>query len=170
MDRSEDNFVSISNAVVNLSRKSWTAYVGVAIRLALLLILAAMALYWQSAHWQLILLVAVVPLALIGYQFWLLRSYRLYFDEVGVWIYSGVLPWKKGVSGVKWRDLDEAIFINNFFSWVTGAYTVQLRHRFTKAIEISEKSMAQGKQAAIAINQQQRKHLVATEQIGPSQG
>lgn len=165
MDQSEDNFAGISTAVVHLSRKAWTAYVGVAIRLLLLLVLAVAALYWQSTYWQLILLVMVIPLALIGYQFWLLRSYRLYYDEVGVWVYSGILPWKRGVSGVKWRDLDEAIFVNDFSSWLTGAYTVQLRHRFTKVIEITEKSMADGKQAAIAINQQQRKHLADTGKI-----
>lgn len=167
MDQSEDNFAGISNAVVHLSRKAWTAYAGVAIRLLLLLILASVALYVQSTHWQLILLVMVIPLALIGYQFWLLRSYRLYYDEVGVWVYSGILPWKRGVSGVKWRDLDEAIFVNDFSSWVTGAYTVQLRHRFTKVIEITEKSMADGKQAAIAINQQQRKQLANSDQLKP---
>jgi len=162
MDQHEDNFAGISHAVVHLSRKSWVAYIGVVVRLLILLAMASAALYWQSAYWQIIVLILIIPLALVGYQMLLLRSFRLYYDDVGVWIYSGILPWKRGVSGVKWRDLDEAIFVNSFFSWVTGAYTVQLRHRFTKAIEIEERSMAQGKQAAITINQQQRRLLGGT--------
>ena len=53
-----------------------------------------------------------------------------------VWAYSGVLPWKKGVAGVKWRDMDEATFEQGFWSWITGSYTVRIGHRFTKASEI----------------------------------
>ena len=53
-----------------------------------------------------------------------------------MWTYSGILPWKKGVSGVKWRDMDEATFVPGFWSWITGSYTVCIGHRFTKANEI----------------------------------
>lgn len=159
MDQSQDNLASVSDGAIQLSRKSWTAYVGMGIRLLVLLALAVAAMYWQSRYWVIITTVIVVPVLLIAYQIWLLSSYRLYYDEVGVWVYSGILPWKRGVSGVKWRDLDEAVFVNDFLSWLTNSYTVQLKHRFTKAIEISESSMADGKQAAIVINQEQRKRL-----------
>ena len=168
MDQTEDNFIGISDSVVHLSRKAWTAYLGVAIRGLVLIVGASAALYWQPNYWQIILLLMVIPLALLAYQVLLLRSYRLYYDEVGVWIYSGVLPWKRGVSGVKWRDLDEAIFVNSFFSWVTGAYSIQLRHRFTKAIEITASNMSQGKQAAITVNQQQRRLLGSAEAVNIS--
>ena len=159
VDQSQDNLASVSNEAIQLSRKSWTAYVGMIVRLLVLLALAAAAMYWQSRYWSIIAMVIVIPLLLVGYQVWLLSSYKLYYDEAGVWVYSGVLPWKRGVSGVKWRDLDEAVFVNNFLSWMTNSYTVQLKHRFTKAIEISEPSMAQGKRVAILINQEQRKRL-----------
>ena len=159
MDQTQDNLASVSEGAIHLSRKSWTAYVGLVIRLLVLLALAVAAMYWQSRYWVIITMVIVIPVLLIGYQIWLLNSYKLYYDEMGVWVYSGILPWKRGVTGVKWRDLDEAVFVNNFLSWMTDSYTVQLKHRFTKAIEISESSMAHGKQAAILINQEQRKRL-----------
>jgi hypothetical protein len=138
-----------SDSAITLCRKSWTAYIGIAIRVLLLIGLSVTAIYWQPSYWE---IAAVILLALIfiGYQIALLRSYRLYYDESGVWLYSGILPWKRSVPGVKWRDLDEAIFVNNFWSWISGSYTVQLRHRFTKAIEISAAAWRAAKQAVLA--------------------
>lgn len=161
MNQDQDNFPGIATNAIQLSRKSWTAYVGIAVRIVLLLGLAGATAYWQPEYWGLIALILGVALLFVVYQILLLRSYRLYYNEAGVWIYSGVLPWKRGVSGVKWRDLDEAIFVNDFWSWISRSYTVQLKHRFTKAIEISEPGMAQGKQSVIAINQQHLVHIAA---------
>jgi len=161
MDQDQDISSQASSSAITLCRKSWTAYVGIAIRLLLLLGLGFTAVYWQPTYWEITALILLTGLLFIGYQIALLRSYRLYYDEAGVWIYSGVLPWKRGIAGVKWRDLDEAIFVNSFWSWLSGAYTVQLRHRFTKAIEISEGNMARGKQAVVTINQQHRLHIRA---------
>lgn len=159
MDQDQDIQTRASESAVTLCGKSWTAYIGIAIRLLLLTGLGIAAIYWQPMYWEMVALIILVALLFIGYQIAMLRSYRLYYDAVGVWIYSGILPWKRGVAGVKWRDLDEAIFVNNFWSWISGSYTVQLRHRFTKAIEISEAGMARGKQAVIAINQQHQQHI-----------
>jgi hypothetical protein len=159
MDQDQDTQSRISESAVTLCGKSWTAYVGLAIRLLLLVGLGITAIYWQLMYWQFVTLILLVGLTFIGYRLALLRSYRLYYDAGGVWIYSGILPWKRGVAGVKWRDLDEAIFVNNFWSWISGSYTVQLRHRFTKVIEISEASMVRGKHAVIAINQQHRQRI-----------
>ncbi len=159
MDQDQDTSSQASSSAITLCGKSWTAYVGIALRLLLLLGLGATAVYWQPTYWEIATLILLVGLLFIGYQVMLLRSYRLYYDDAGVWIYSGVLPWKRGIAGVKWRDLDEAIFVNSFWSWISGAYTLQLRHRFSKAIEISETNMARGKQAVIAINQQHRQQI-----------
>ena len=159
MDQDQDNLARVSGSAVTLCRKSWTAYVGIAIRLLLLIGLGITALYWQSDYWHVIALILLVALLFIGYQLALLRSYRLYYDDMGVWIYSGVLPWKRGVAGVKWRDLDEATFHNSFWSWISHSYTIQLKHRFTKASEIVEANMANGKQVVITINQQHQQHI-----------
>ncbi len=158
MDQDQGNFPD-ANTGTALSRKSWTAYVGIVIRVLLLLGLGAATFHWQPVYWQIITLILAVAMLFVIYQVLLLRSYRLYFDDVGVWVYSGVLPWKRGVSGVKWRDLDEAIYLNDFWSWISRSYTIQLKHRFTKAVEISESSMSAGKQAVITINQQHQQHI-----------
>lgn len=159
MDQDQDTQTQASASAVTLSRKAWTAYVGIVIRLLVLLGLTFATVYWQPEYWQIALLIVLVGLVFIGYQLALLRSFRLYYDAAGVWVYSGVLPWKRGVAGVKWRDLDEAIFVNSFWSWLSGAYTVQLKHRFTKAIEISAADMARGKEAVITVNRQHQQHL-----------
>ena len=82
-----------------------------------------------------------------------LKSYHLYYDEDGVWVYSGFLPWQKGVSGVKWRDLDEATFTPSFLGWLFKSYTIQVCHRFTKADEMVFTHCAHGQDAVLAINE-----------------
>ncbi len=80
----------------------------------------------------------------------------LYYDEVGVWVYSGVLPWKKGIAGVKWRDMDDASFEQGFWSWVTRSYTIRIGHRFTKSSEIVLSNIGNGKNAVGTLNAQQQ--------------
>ncbi|MGE0115762.1 MAG: hypothetical protein AB7T07_12875 [Steroidobacteraceae bacterium] len=63
------------------------------------------------------------------------------------------------VAGVKWRDLDEAIFVNSFWSWISRSYTVQLRHRFAREFEIAEANTANGKPVVFAINQQLQQYI-----------
>lgn len=169
MDQSQDNLAGVPDGSILLCRKSWVAYLRAILRLFLFTAIAIVGVYFKPEYWHYFLLVLLIPLTLVGYEIWLLRSYKLYYDSVGVWLYSGVLPWKRGVSGVKWRDLDEAIFVNSFFSWITNSYTVQLRHRFTKEIEISAESMANGKQVAIQINQQQRQRLSTADANLPAE-
>lgn len=159
MDQDQDNLTRVSGTAVNLCGKSWTAYVGIAIRLLLLIGLGIAAVYWQPTYWHVVALILLLALLFVGYQFALLRSYQLYYDDIGVWIYSGVLPWKRGITGVKWRDLDEAVFYNSFWSWISRSYTIQLKHRFTKASEIIETNMANGKQVAVNINQQHQERI-----------
>ncbi len=159
MDQDQDLQTNVSVSAITLCRKSWTAYAGIVIRTLVLIGLGFASVYWQPMYWQMAVLIVLLGLLFIGYQIALLRSYRLYYDTAGVWIYSGILPWKRGVAGVKWRDLDEAVFMNTFWSWISGSYTLQLKHRFTKDTEIVATSMASGKQAVLTINQQHRQHI-----------
>jgi hypothetical protein len=87
----------------------------------------------------------------------MLRSVQLYYDDVGVWLYSGILPWSKGVRGVKWRDMDEAVYMQSFGSWLLRSWTIRVGHRFTKASEITLTSMARGREAVAIINQQHQR-------------
>lgn len=130
--------------------KSWIAYAGLALLAALLFFgLLPLAFVWNQAAAAAVLVASAL---LVGYRFLLVRSVQLYYDDVGVWLYSGVLPWKKGVSGVKWRDMDEATFVNGFWSWATRSYTVRIGHRFTKDSEIVLTNIARGKDAVATIN------------------
>lgn len=95
----------------------------------------------------------VVVVAVYAYNFMLLRSIRLYADEMGVWLFRGILPWAKGVSGVKWRDLDEAVFYQTFVGWVFKSYNLRIGHRFTRGSEILAMRIFKGDAAVREINQ-----------------
>jgi hypothetical protein len=146
----EDNAANASPNAQVLGVKSWLAYAGVAALAALLFfVLLPLAFLWNQVAAAAVLVLSAL---LVGYRFLLVRSVQLYVDDIGVWVYSGVLPWKKGVAGVKWRDMDEAVFVNGFSSWATGSYTVRIGHRFTKESEIVLTNIARGKEAVATIN------------------
>ncbi len=130
--------------------KSWVAYSGV-LALAVVLLAGALrlAFLWND---QVAAGVLAVSALLLAYQFLRVRNVQLYYDDVGVWVHAGVLPWKKGVSGVKWRDIDEATYVNGFVSWATRSYTVRIRHRFTTHSEIVLHNIAGGRRAVETIN------------------
>jgi len=129
---------------------SWLAYV-----MPTLLTLVGVGLGGLLTYYQLYLGVAVIVLvlALYVYNFLMLRSIRLYADEMGVWLFRGILPWAKGVSGVKWRDLDEAVFYQTFVGWVFKSYNLRIGHRFTRGSEILASGVFRGDAAVREINQ-----------------
>lgn len=69
-----------------------------------------------------------------------------------VWIYCGLFPWSKGINGVKWQDLDEALFASNFLSWALNTYEINISHRFTLAMAIKLNHMYKGRNAVSLIN------------------
>lgn len=146
----QDNASTIDTHATLLCGKSWTAYIGTVI-LALLLFFGLLPLAFS---WNEMAAAAVFVLSalFVGYRILLIRSYQLYYDDVGVWAYSGILPWSKGISGVKWRDMDEATFIPGFWSWLFRSYTIRIGHRFTKSSEILLTGMARGKDAVTTVN------------------
>jgi energy-coupling factor transporter transmembrane protein EcfT len=159
MQQNQDVSTTVNSNAVTLCRKSIAAYLGIIVRVVIITALFIAALYWKSALWKPVTLIWVVAASLIIYRWMLIRSFHLYYDDIGVWLYSGILPWKRGVVGVKWRDLDEAVFTNNFASWLTQSYAIVIRHRFTKESEIVVTQMADGKQAVITINQQLQERI-----------
>lgn len=130
--------------------KSWLAYAGV-LALAVLLFFVALPLAFQ---WNEIAAAAVLAVSalLVAYQFLQIRSVQLYYDDLGVWVVSGILPWKRGVAGVKWRDMIDATYVNGFVSWVTRSYTVRIGHRFTRESEIVLHHIAGGRRAVETLN------------------
>lgn len=91
-------------------------------------------------------------LALFAYQILLIHSVKLFTHPDGVWVYSGVFPWNRGVSGVRWRDLREATFTQSFFGWLFKAYQVTVTNRYQGNTEISLPHIKDGDQAAMHIN------------------
>jgi hypothetical protein len=129
---SEENTLSMSGEAEILSRKSWLAYVGPIGATGLGLVVAIPILV-QIFSWTVAGMAGALILAYSIYHLLLLRSVKLYVDDVGVWVYSGVLPWSRGVAGVKWRDLDEAVFFQGLVAWVSRAYQPFARHQRTLA-------------------------------------
>lgn len=130
--------------------KSWLAYAGVAaLAVVLFSVVLPLAFLW---HEMAALAVLALSALLVAYEFLQVRSVQLYIDDLGVWVHSGVLPWKKGIAGVKWRDMDEATFINGFKSWATRSYTIRIGHRFTRDSEIVLTNIAGGRDAVALIN------------------
>jgi hypothetical protein len=105
--------------------------------------------------------VLVIALGMCVYNVLFLKSVRLYTDDLGVWLYRGILPWSRGVRGVKWRDIEDATCYMGFFSWMFRSYTVRIGHRFTKTSEIIVPNLAQGHKAVEHINQRHQTILLA---------
>ncbi|MES2017028.1 MAG: hypothetical protein V4484_11080 [Pseudomonadota bacterium] len=150
----EDNATRSSPNAHVVGVKSWIAYVGLVVLAALLFgVLLPLAFMVNQIAAAAVMLVSTI---IVVYRFLLIRSVQLYYDDVGVWMFSGVLPWKKGVAGVKWRDMDEATFEQGFWSWISSSYTIRIGHRFTKASEIRLTNIARGKDAVATLNAHQQ--------------
>lgn len=80
------------------------------------------------------------------------RSVNLYFNEHGIWVRSGILPWTKGVNGVQWRDIDDAVYYTGFIAWAFNSYRIRVGHRFTKGSEIFLWSVADGRKFVEEVN------------------
>lgn len=133
-----------------LGGKSWTAYLWL-ILITLFIFLPITVACWSSS-WLLGLIVSTLTLTFITYHVLLIKSYSIYYDDLGIWVYSGILPWRKGVNGVKWRDLDETVYFQTFWSWLFKSYSIRIGHRFTKSSEIFLTHMHKGHEAAMEIN------------------
>ncbi|MEB2558805.1 hypothetical protein [Burkholderia cenocepacia] len=141
---------SPNREAVVLARKSWVAYVGRLVGAVVILPIVT-SLLWQRLPLLAVALALIIVAGMV-YTVALERSYELFMDDQGIWLRRGILPWSRGVSGVKWRDLDSATYFTGFISWLTKSYTVRLEHRFTKANEILISHMSAGNKAVEAIN------------------
>ena len=88
----EDNAVRVSSQAHVIGVKSWIAYAGTLL-LALILFggVLPLAFMWNEIA---ALVVLVVSAIWIGFRLLSLRSVQLYYDDIGIWLYQGILPWK----------------------------------------------------------------------------
>lgn len=140
-----------TNDDVLLSTKSWTAYTGVAL-MAFVLLLLVTPTVWSSSKGA-GFIVLLLSLLFVAYKAAVIKSYQLYMDGNGIWCFSGIFPWNKGIRGVKWRDLDEATYVQGMSSWAFKSYSIRVGHRFTKSSEVVLSHMTLGDQAVMQINQ-----------------
>lgn len=140
-------------------RMSWTAYV----RPIIVLLVFSLVGYLLTAVniWFGVIFI-LFWLGLFTIQVLTIRSVILFTDEQGVWLYSGIFPWSRGTSGVKWRDVEDAVYFPNFMSWLLKSYTVRIGHRFTKSSEIVLPHIARGHEAVEHINNYHHKVLAST--------
>ena len=126
---------------------SWTAYITPLIYN----IVIAIVLHFISVY------LLIIPILLLTHAFFITKSGVLFLDNDGVWFYQGVFPWNSGTTGVKWRDLDEALMRLGFFSWALKSYTVEINHRYTKDQEFKLSHIKDGDKAVFRINEIHKK-------------
>lgn len=160
MNGYENPSIESAHAVFKLS---WLAYVSAVFSIMLFMAISVGISIWTLYNAQsdaafrlgmtISVFVLVLSLSVCIYNVLFLRSVRVYTDNVGVWLYRGILPWSKGVRGVKWRDIEDAMYYTGFLSWMFRSHTVRIGHRFTKTSEIYVHHLAHGQNAVEHINQ-----------------
>lgn len=132
-------------------KKAWTEY-------------AKIALMWLFLELTIILVSSVVPAKgvclgvaavvtmLAAYLVANARSTVLWCDDEGVWLQSGFLPWERAVYGLKWRDVEDAAYFPSLVGWLTGSYTIVVRHRFSTQSALKFTQVWRGIDAVRCIN------------------
>lgn len=134
-----------------IGKKSWTAYLPLFVVSLLVILLVAPLLALISQHLAALFILVITVHMMSSVR--ALQSIYLYYNRTGVWVSYGFLPWNRGGYGVKWRDLEGAVYYTNFPSWIFKSYTVRISHRFTKTSEIYLTDMARGDLAVSRINE-----------------
>lgn len=144
-------------------RLSWVAYMrefwALFVRLFILMVVAIALTFFFDGNlmkkngttWPSNLAV-IIALVWTAYSVALTRSVRVYTDDSGVWMFSGVFPWQKGVTGVQWRDVGQAGYTQGFLSWALQSYSIGVTHRFTTGSELNIRHVHRGNLAVEHIN------------------
>lgn len=90
-------------------------------------------------------------LAGFGWMLFRLTCCRAYVDETGVWYYSGLFPWSKGIRGVRWENFDQAQYQQSVFGWASHSYTIYLLDRYGRSVTI--KNLHNGRDWSALVNE-----------------
>lgn len=137
-------------------RLSWVAYIRAVV---VFFLLCGLAVALGAIHYLLSIVGVFAALAIFTYQVLYMRSMILFTNDDGVWLYRGVFPWNKGIIGVKWRDVEDAVFYTGFVSWAFNSYSIRVGQRFTKASELAIANVKDGREAVGHINEMHRAKL-----------
>lgn len=94
----------------------------------------------------------LISFTFLAYSLLYTKSVTLFYDEKGVWLYSGIFYWEQGYSGVKWEDIDGVFFERSFFSWLSRSYKLVIQHKYTKAQELEIREVANGHRVVEKLN------------------
>ncbi|AZS49648.1 hypothetical protein DM558_02120 [Entomomonas moraniae] len=161
---------STSNHIDLQARLSWFAYVRSIIGFVIILAIVGVIdyIFFRNSNAIFYSILGVVTLIYWGLVILSTRAVKVYSDEDGVWIFAGIFPWNRGSSGIKWRDLDEAVYYTGFFSWLFKSYTIKLTHRYTKTNEIVVADVWRGNKLVKQINDKHMemiKHLDKQDEL-----
>lgn len=146
-----------------VGHKSWLAYCATLVLAALLFFVALpLAFRWGDLAAAVVLALAAL---LVAYRLASSRSVVLYYDDAGVWVYRGVLPWRRRVVGLPWGEVGQASFEPGFWSWVTRSWTVQVSHRHSRVNVIFLTHIGGGKRAVATLNGRHQQWLQAHGQL-----
>lgn len=157
MQELPEQYPGATSADETLARKSWAAYVP-SILIAAVALLGFVPFLWNTVR-PLAIVLAVITIGFTTYTVLLLRSYHLFMNDAGVWLDRGILPWNKGVIGVRWRDVACAVYFNSFLSWVCQAYSIEVQHRFTQGNALWVGDLHFGRNAVARINEVHQEYV-----------
>ncbi len=161
--------MELENREINVEqeywKKSWLAYLRLVIPAAIICLLSipVVSVVTTSSIASSFFPSVVITVVYIILSILSIRSYKLFYDDDGIWVYSGIFPWSKGISGIKWRDLDEAVYRTGFISWAAHSYNIRLSHRYTKSSEILLNDIEKGDKAVMRINELHIEYLRKNE-------
>lgn len=130
-------------------RKAGAVY-AVPVMTALVGVFVSAGIYPLSHLWSAGVFVAIVGISVL--KFLSLRATVLYTTDDGVWLESGIFPWSKKTYGVKWRDIETAVYYPNFLGWLLRSHTIRINHRFTQGSEIVVTGMSRACDCVTHIN------------------
>lgn len=156
------------SATSNVYTLSWLAYVRPLIVSVVIGVVGLIIAGIAERQW-LIGAAVIIAIAWLIYQVMYLRSIKLFANDSGVWIYQGVLPWQKGFNGVKWRDVDGALYSRGFISWACGSYAIHVGHRYTKGCEIAIPHVRHGHRFVEYVNDEHQRKISEPPAPSPSQ-
>ena len=133
---------------------SWIAYVR---PLVLFAVLSAIGLLVsQSAKTANIILIGYailfIGIAKVIYDIAWRRRFRFFYDEDGVWLSRGLLPWRRK-SGLAWLEIDDIACQAGSLSWLTKSYGVFVSNRFSQSRQLHIRHIKHGDQAVEAISE-----------------
>ena len=113
------------------------------------LVIAVIAALFGGIGW----IFAVIFLAIIVLNCLRLNAIKVWMDEVGINVYSGLLPWTRGINSIAWQDCGGAAYFRGFVSYMLKSYKISINHRFTNESNIVLYGIHEGDKLVTLINQ-----------------